>query len=401
MKAFTERNPYIIGVFVIVLLAVMTGSALLLNGGFFKSQYTLYSTFKDAAGITPQSKVKIAGVDVGIVSSVKSDTNTAECKKDQACVRIALKINDGVKIPADSKPSVEVDTLLGSRAVTIQAGSAWNDVVKGGSTLPAIGSTPVDLLELQNTSVPLLQQTDTTALNSLIQQLSAVSQGKHADLQQILVGLNRLTTVVDDRQSQAGSLIDSARTLSQTLANRDQDLIGVVQNLDRVVDLLIQRRDQLASLLQSTADATQRLANLIHQNRPALDGIIDQLHGDLIILSNHQMDLAQSVALLSAAIKGFSSVGYSGFPPNEYANSWANIFAQLLGPTDPDALFGACGVVDKALDLTLGPDPASCQNRTGPIFGTTNANSASPATPAQVGTTLPLGTVYQHALATP
>ena len=75
-------------------------------------------------------------------------------------------------------------------------------------------------------------------------------------------------------------MIDSAKTLSNTLATRDQDLIGAVQNLDRVVDLLVQRRNELAGLLSSTADATQRLANLIHQNRPELDDVIDQLHAE-------------------------------------------------------------------------------------------------------------------------
>src|SRR5207245_2723183 len=97
------------------------------------------------------------------------------------------------------------------------------------------------------------------------QQLSAVSEGKSDDVRQILQGLDRLTTVINDRQGEASQLIDSTKTLSQTLASRDQDLISAVQQLDRITTVLVQRRTELAALLQSTADATSRVAALIHQ----------------------------------------------------------------------------------------------------------------------------------------
>jgi phospholipid/cholesterol/gamma-HCH transport system substrate-binding protein len=389
MKSFTERNPYIIGVLVIAFIALGTASALLLNGGFFKSQYKIYSDFHDAAGITPNSRVKVAGFDVGTVGSVKAHGSM---------VRVELKIDKGTKLPDDTRAAIAVDTLLGSKSVNLTTGTDWQHLLRSKALIPCTAtvchtSTPIDLLDLQDISTPLLQKSDANALNQLMSRLSAVTEGKHTDVQQILNGLTKLTTVVNSRQGEARDLITSAKTLSTTLANRDQDLIGAVQNLDRIVTVLVDRRNELAGLLSSTADATQRLTKLIHENRPQLDNVLDEVHSDLVILSRHQGDLAQSLSLLSTAIKGFSSVGYSG--PNDYPNHWANIYAQLLGPADPDAIYGACGLVDRALDLALGNDPLPCNQRTGPEPGSVTGNATTGATTAQInGTHVPLSAAF-------
>jgi len=395
VKSFTERNPYIIGGLIILMIVVGTSAALLLNGGFFKDQYSVYGEFKDAAGIVPMAKVKVAGIDVGVVGSIKTVTLTKSDGTRVPAVRIQLKVDHGVKLPLDSTAEIKVDTLLGSKAVIIKTGGDWDHRLgQGGHNTIGLDRTrtPIDLLQLQNTATPLLQQSDAKALNSLFQQLSAVSEGKSDDVRQILQGLDRLTTVINDRQGEASQLIDSTRTLSQTLASRDQDLISAVQQLDRLTTLLVQRRTELAALLQSTADATARLAALIHQNRPALDNVINELHNDLVILSNHQMDLAQSVSLLGAAIKGFASVGYSG--PTNYPNRWANIYAQLLGPTDQDAIYGSCGVIDKALDLALGQDPLACSKRSGSLPAGVTGQTAGTAAPARLGETVPLSAFF-------
>ena len=67
MKSFTERNPTIIGIIVVALIASGTGAALLLNGGFFKDRYTVHGIFTDTAGLKKGDKVRVAGVLAGEV----------------------------------------------------------------------------------------------------------------------------------------------------------------------------------------------------------------------------------------------------------------------------------------------------------------------------------------------
>lgn len=374
MKSFTERNPYILGAALVTVIALGTAMALLLNGGVFKSQYTLGANFSDAAGISSDAVVRAAGVQVGQVESVKAKDGT---------VRVTMKINNGIKVPDDSQAAIAVSTLLGTKYVKLIAGNDWAHVVKSGFVIPERRtSTPVELSQIQNSTTPLLQRTDKKALNDLLGQLADITKGKRANVHRILVGFDRLARVINARQGQARRLIDSARTLSQTLAARDHDLVATTDNLNVVIDTLVQRRQELAELLASTADASQRLANLVRRNRPDLDAILDEVHQDMVIISRHQMDLAQSLSLFGAAIKGFASIGYSG--PNNVPNkNWGNVFAQLIGPLDQDAVFGSCGVIDRVLTGILGPDPVEqngndCSAATGPIPGQSSTQSSGP-----------------------
>lgn len=347
MKAFTERSPYVFGVLLVALLVVMSASAVLLNGGIIKDQYTVRTLFTDSAGITTSTKVRLAGIVVGKVTHVRQSGDKVE---------VDLGLDKGTKVPRASSASIIVETLLGTKYVRLEPPSspgAFKDLLRDGDTISDT-STPVQVLDLQNTGTKLLNDTDAKSLNDLMAQISEATNGQNQNLQQILTGLNRLSTAVNQRETQARSLIDSAQTLSDALANHDQDLVGAVDNLNVVVANLVQRRAELSQLLSSTASAAKQLAQLIATNRPDLDASLNELHVDMQILSRHQLDLAQSLSLLGAAIQGFSSIAYAG--PDQVPVPWGNIFAQLLGPVDQDALYGNCGAVDTLLSAAFGPD---------------------------------------------
>lgn len=347
MKSFTERNPYIFGALLVALLLLMSSAAVLLNGGILTSRYTIRTLFADSAGITTSTKVRVAGIVVGKVTHVRQSGDKVE---------VDLGIDKGTKIPEGTTASIIVETLLGTKYVRLEtptSRASFDHLLRDGDTISDT-STPVQVLDLQNTGTKLLNETDAKSLNDLMSELSAATQGQNQNLEQILTGLNRLSTAVNQRETQARGLIDSAQTLSDALASHDQDLVGAVDNLNVVVANLVQRRAELSQLLSSTASAAKQLAQLIATNRPDLDATLDELHQDLQILSRHQLDLAQSLSLLGAAIQGFSSIAYAG--PNQVAVPWGNIFAELLGPVDQDALYGRCGAVDTLLTAAFGPD---------------------------------------------
>jgi phospholipid/cholesterol/gamma-HCH transport system substrate-binding protein len=377
-KAFTERNPKIIGGIVIGLILAGTLGSLLLTAGVLKGQYVLKARFVDSAGLHSGDKVRVAGVPSGSVDAIRQAGDRVE---------VALKINNGVELSRDTRADVIVETLLGTKYVRLVTGNDWSRKLEGGDVITKT-SSPTEVLDLQNIGTPILEKTDTAGLNKLLDSLAQVTEGKQEEVARIIDGLNRFTAVVNARDTQARSLIDSAGRLSGTLARRDQDLVAVVDNLSTVVRSLAVNRVQLAALLNETAAAARQTADLIGVNRPKLDAILDELHQDLAIVSRHQVDLAQGAAYLGVAIQGFSSIGYSG--PDETPQPWANIFTQGLGGGGIDALLGACGALDDALDLALGADPAPCSARTGPLPGQQPAAPAAATTsrPAPIATSL-------------
>lgn len=100
--------------------------------------------------------------------------------------------------------------------------------------------------------------------------------------------------------------------------------------------------------------------------------MLASLHTDLNVVGQHQDDLAEGVAYLGSALKGFASIAYGG----DQEVNWANIYVNATGLTSTYGVIGPCGTLDQVLDEVLGPDPLPCDEQTGPLPGSgSNADS--------------------------
>ncbi len=355
MKSFTERDPRIIGAIAIVTVLAVVAGVLFLNRSVFVPSYTVHARFTDAAGIGKGAEVTVAGVKVGTVGAVHVD-GTA--------VVADLAINHGVVLPQKTSAAIEVQTVLGVLDVALQPQSGWNHPLSDGSFITDT-SVPVEFQDLQNTAGNLLQQSDIVAFNQLLNSLEAVTQGKQAEVQSIISGLNGFTGAIDQRSAQVSSLIDAANEVAATVAQRDQQLGSLVDNLATVVQGLANRSADLSSLIANTEAVAAQTSSLVGQNQPQLQSLIDHLTSVLAVVQQHQDDLAEGVSYLATAVTGFQSVGYSG--TNDIPNSWANIYTNLLGVAGAYGVLGNCAALDEALDQILGPDPAPCDARSGSL----------------------------------
>jgi phospholipid/cholesterol/gamma-HCH transport system substrate-binding protein len=366
VKAFTERNPKIIGAVAVVVALVIVSGVILLNRSVFVPSYTIHADLANSAGVAKGTVVTVAGVDVGTVSAVHVEGDK---------VVADLSINHGVVLPAVTAASVEVQTVLGVLEVALQPKSGWNHPLEAGATITDT-SIPVEFQDVENAAGAVLQQSDVAAFNQLLVSLSQITQNKQAQVAEIVSGLDKFTTAVNERQQQVSSLIDAANTLASTVAQRDTQLAGVVDQLSTVVQGLAQRSSELNALIVGTDQVATQTATLIGQNQPQLQGLLSHLQSVLAVLDQHQEDLAQGVAYLAAALRGFSSIGYSG--PNNSPQNWGNIYANVVGLANGYSVLGNCGALDQALNVVLGPDPLPCDERSGPPVGQTATPSGGP-----------------------
>ncbi|MDA8359465.1 MAG: MCE family protein [Actinomycetota bacterium] len=386
MRAFTERSPKTIGAVILAVMAVVILAVIFLNRSVFSSGYTVTARFPDAAGVSKGTQVLVAGVPVGSVQSVTIDGNAVD---------VTMSIDHGVVLPRHTAAAIKVETLLGVVDLTLDPESGWSSPLKTGAVLTDT-SVPTEFYQLQNTAGKLLQQTNAQALNGVIESLAAITQGKQQQVEQIIQGLGKLTTTISDRSGAVSQLIDSANTLSTALASRDSQLASVIDQLNTVVTGLASHSTDLASLIDNIDAAATQTNSLVGQEKPQLDQLLTHLHTTLGVVGQHQDDLAQAVSYLSAAVKGFASVGYSG--PQDTPNSWANIYDNLVTSAGAYGVLAPCGALDQALDEILGPTPLACNEQTGPLPGSTPSNlSPSPATdptasPGTSGTSSASGT---------
>ncbi len=315
-KSFRDRNPFTIA---IVTLVVMS---LILAGAFFSKtvlthRFTIAAQFSDAAGVTAGAPVRVAGVQVGQVKSVKADRRNGR-------VIVRLAINNGVQLGAKTHAEVALATLLGAKYVRL-TGPVMAPYLKAGAVIPNGRTvTPYDIFELTKVATRRIEATDNEKLNTLIKQLAAVTEGKAESFQTLINGIAKLSTAIASRDSQLDDLLTRADTISNTLAVKDQTLVSLLDQSDAILKVLAARHDALAEGIDDAASAFGQLAGVVHNHKAELAGILNTLHPTVDILDHHQADLDRALAWLGEGAYGLALAPAHG--------PWADVYIRALGP---------------------------------------------------------------------
>lgn len=81
------------------------------------NSYPLKAQFTQVEGIVVGSDVMLSGIKVGVVTSLKIDTNTYYAI-------MTFVIDSAIKLPVDSSLKISTDGLLGEKYVSITAGAS-------------------------------------------------------------------------------------------------------------------------------------------------------------------------------------------------------------------------------------------------------------------------------------
>ncbi len=90
-----------------------------------KPGYTVFAIFSDIGGLRTGSPVVVAGVDIGLVDSIRLEDYEA---------RVVLQINPGLEIHEDAVVSVKTRGLIGEKFIQISAGAA-DEIIKPGGRI--------------------------------------------------------------------------------------------------------------------------------------------------------------------------------------------------------------------------------------------------------------------------
>jgi phospholipid/cholesterol/gamma-HCH transport system substrate-binding protein len=173
-------NPFAAGLIAILALAVFTYLGFTKFANPFASQYTAHAIFSNANGVKPGSPVRIAGVNVGQVTSVGpvpgckiggSLQNAAATTGSQGCTAAEVTFtlqNDGLPIHKDSTFAIRPRIFLeGNFFIDLSPGTPEAPVAPTGYTFPIQqGTEPVQFDQV----VTSLQAPTRQNLQILLQQ---------------------------------------------------------------------------------------------------------------------------------------------------------------------------------------------------------------------------------------
>jgi ABC-type transporter Mla subunit MlaD len=256
----------------------------------FKHGFRLKAVFSTAVNIRPKSPVRIAGVDVGKVSSIQRYGNAG-------LVTMELTSN-GLPVHADATAKIRPRIFLeGNWFVELQPGSPSAHTLSSGATLP-----------VTQTSDPV----------QLDQVLDALNTDTRANLQDFLIGygsaLTRKPTAAEDAEQEPEVRgLNAAQALNQATQRGPASLRGTA-----IVNQALGGTDphDLSKLVASIGKVTAAL-NVHEQQLGELIGNFDTFFGAFAAQSaGVHATVAELPGALLAIDRGFASLNAS-FPPTK------------------------------------------------------------------------------------
>jgi phospholipid/cholesterol/gamma-HCH transport system substrate-binding protein len=350
VKPFRERNPIYVGLISVAVLTIAMAFAFSLNRfTFLRRVHDVKAEFADAAGLTPDNEVRVAGLKVGKVKSVELAEPDRRGVTDR--VVVVMEVSNGLELGDFTEGEIKLKTILGSKFVEL--------VPKGSDELEGViplarTRIPFELYEVTNRTVGSLGEVDAKALNDGLRELAELFDDPEGNLGRAMDGLSKATKGLKDRQAEFEDLIRSGGEILETLGSRSEALGRIFDSGAELLAALSARRDALARFVSGSNDLAAELSDLLDSTRADLDPALEDLHRTLLVVRKDIKPLEDALKTLGPGAKSFGSVFLQGH--------WGDIWIQtILDLPIPPIL-----PVGTGLDVPISAD------------GTTEANARSP-----------------------
>lgn len=309
-KSFTDFDTTALGVIALVITGVAVFAAFAVGTlRIFDDTYAMSAVVAETGDLRAGDAVRVAGVDVGRVTSVTPDFA-------EGVVVVGFEVDDGIDIGSEATAEINLATLLGGRYLRIG----------GPVEEPFMAELPEEerRIPIERTRLPLgvqdalgqltttIEEIDASAIDELLH-ASAEVAGDNADsFQPMFEDVVTLTDTLNARREQIDELLSSTAQLTDTLARKDATIDQLVQSSSNLLAELAERRDQISVLLGSGSEAAQTIDGLVTRNREQLHQLLGDVHTTGLELQEHLPDLNGTLSVLGPALDQAGKAGDAG-----------------------------------------------------------------------------------------
>jgi phospholipid/cholesterol/gamma-HCH transport system substrate-binding protein len=301
MRSIETENRVRTGLLGIILLVLIIGV-----GQSFASvpvlfaRPTYYGQFTDTAGINPGDKVRIAGMDVGVVKSV-------EIQGDH--IVMGFSVGDNT-IGTESRLAIRTDTILGKKVLEIEPKGSQR--LRASGVLP-IGqsTTPYQIYDAFFDVTKAAGGWDVDTVKRSLNVLSETVDQTYPHLSAALDGVAKFSDTIGKRDDQIKQLLASANKVASVLGNRSGQINQLLVNAQALLAAINARGQAITYLLQRISSLSTEVQGFINDN-PNLNHVLQQLNTVSDILVKHKLDLVDVLSTLSKFTASLSEAVSSG-----------------------------------------------------------------------------------------
>jgi len=295
-----DRNLEIkVGLFVLMGLALFVFTTISLGNqqNLFETNVNLHTSFEDIAGLREGAAVKLSGLNVGVVTSIRFPKDLKE-KRVHVSMKLASRYSERVR--GDSTATIKGAGLLGDKFIELTIGSESRPVIEDGSTIDPI--EPSDMFaSLGETAGEFTKVAEN--INKMLTGADGEKAGKSVSgilssirniLNEAENGSGVIHQLVYDKQ--AGRDLNAAIGSVKTATDELTVLVSDVRNGKGTISKLIYE-DQITGIVSSLESTVASIDTLVGDVKDG-DGVIHDL-----VYGEEQAELVASLAGASSDLK--------------------------------------------------------------------------------------------------
>lgn len=278
-----------------------------------------------ASGLRPGDEVRVAGIAVGTVESVRLDGMK---------VLATVRTEPGVRFTEQTRAAVKLSSLLGGRYLELRPGHGPD--LEG--PLPLTSTEPAYTLD--NVFVDGQQELDSLDLDAVgeaIDVLAGDLAGPSKQAGAALAGVTALSRLVSSRDEQLGRLLGTTREVTGIVRGQQRGLVTLAEDADLVMQMVYERRAVISRLLSDTRRLVAEVSGLVDRNERHLRPMLLQMQRLLGLLEERKKELDDALELTGPMMRYYANAAGDGPWVNVYAPYFLlpdNILCPLLTPEE-------------------------------------------------------------------
>jgi phospholipid/cholesterol/gamma-HCH transport system substrate-binding protein len=279
-----NRERVWVGLFVVVAIAILAGTAVAVWGGFGRSGVPHRVYFKFSGGMQPGAPVRYGGMRVGMVTGLRIDP------KDSTRIEVDLVVVPGTPIKMDSVAKLASLGPLSDGYIEISTGTQSAALVPPGSVLNSAES------------MGFAQLGD--VIQNLVPEIHEVLDKVTLNLDMLQTTLTRANDLLNDNNR--SNIAEALARTNDLLSDRNR--ANLSESLSNMNQMLNESRPKVSATLTNINDATARLSPLLEDVKRAT-ARADQMLSTLdSLLAENRPDLKASTSELRKALEDSTMV---------------------------------------------------------------------------------------------
>lgn len=352
-----------------LLPAIAAGVAVALVAGFVLfvlpdlGKRTLYAEFVSTSGLYKGDEVRVLGVSVGRITDIEPADDR---------VRVTMKIDDSIDVPADAAAVVIAQSLVSARFVQLTPVYSGGPAIEDDATIPVERTaSPVEWDQIKTELMRLSEALGPEELDpqgSLGRFIDTAAENLEGNGETIRSTLRRLSDTMhtlSEGRTDLFSTIRNLQTFVSVLSSSNEQIVQFGGRLASVSNVLADSSDQLGVSLTDLGIAVGDVQRFVQDNRAGLTESVERLADATEVLARKRPEIERILHSGPTSLANF----YNIYKPAQGSLTGALAINNLANPVE-----WMCGSVGAAANATSERSEELCRQQLGPVLASMSAN---------------------------